>query len=217
VTNGYWATSVEDAKLWLKPILELGVSDLTISDDDLHHGGLAESPSKFALAAAEQLGVPSSALRKSKPEVVQCSKVSQEKGTPEISGGIKMRGRAVEKFAKGLPTRPRAELARCPFENLSEPARVHLDAYGNVLICQGVSIGNFLEKPLSAIVKNYDPQRHPICGPLLRGGPIRLVEECGLDLPGEHIDECHLCYAARLALLDRFPQYLAPKQVYGLG
>ncbi|MGO8705885.1 MAG: radical SAM protein [Candidatus Brocadiia bacterium] len=217
VTNGYWATSVEDAKLWLKPVLALGVSDLTISDDELHHGAMVQSPARNALAAAEQLGVPASALRKARPEVVKCSAGSQEKGTPEISGGIKMRGRAVEKFAKGLPTRRRAELVRCPYEALAEPARVHLDAYGNVQICQGISIGNFLQKPLSAVVKDYDPQRHPICGPLLRGGPIRLVEEYRLDLPGEYIDECHLCFAARLALLDRFPEYLAPRQVYGLG
>ena len=216
VTNGYWATTVEDAKLWLQPVLALRVSDLSISDDELHYGGIIETPAKNALAAAAQLGVPACAFRKAKPEVVKCSKGSQEGGPPEISGGIKMRGRAVEKFAKGLPTRRRAELVRCPYEPLSDPARHHVDAYGNVQICQGLSIGNCREKPLSAVVKDYDPQLHPICGPLLRGGPIRLVEEHGLDLPGEYVDECHLCYAARLALLDKLPQYLAPRQAYGL-
>jgi len=43
-----------------------------------------------------------------------------------------------------------------------------------------------------------------------------LVEEFGLAMNDEYVDECHLCYAARLALLDKFPEYLAPRQVYGL-
>jgi len=37
-----------------------------------------------------------------------------------------------------------------------------------------------------------------------------------LDVEGQYVDECHLCYLTRRALLDRFPEYLAPKQVYGL-
>jgi hypothetical protein len=31
-----------------------------------------------------------------------------------------------------------------------------------------------------------------------------------------YVDECHLCYMARKQLLPRFPQYLAPKEAYGL-
>jgi len=30
------------------------------------------------------------------------------------------------------------------------------------------------------------------------------------------VDACHLCYRTRQALLERFPEYLAPRQVYGL-
>jgi hypothetical protein len=38
------------------------------------------------------------------------------------------------------------------------------------------------------------------------------------DVPHEdaYVDACHLCYRARQALLDRFPEYLAPRQVFGL-
>jgi hypothetical protein len=64
-------------------------------------------------------------------------------------------------------------------------------------------------------VAGYDPQAHPIIGPLLAGGPAALVER--YDLPHEegYIDACHLCYLARDALRSRFPQYLAPATVYG--
>jgi len=36
---------------------------------------------------------------------------------------------------------------------------------------------------------------------------------CGEDT---YIDACHFCYLVRLSLIDRFPHYLAPRQVYGL-
>ncbi len=216
VTNGYWATCVEDSKLWLGPLSKLGISDLSVSDDDLHYGDGQDSPAKCALAAAKALRMPAYSLCKAKPEVQQSSIPAGEKGAAEISGGIKLRGRAVEKFVEGLPTRKREEFRECPYEDLVNPKRVHIDSYGTVQICQGISMGNCWETPLSELFRGYDAKKHPICGPLLRGGPVRLMEEYGVDLKDEHVDECHLCYAARVALVDRFPEYLAPRQVYGL-
>ena len=66
------------------------------------------------------------------------------------------------------------------------------------------------------LVRGYDVQKHPVAGPLLRGGPIGLAKEHGLAISGSYVDECHFCYAARKQLLARFPQYLAPKEAYGL-
>ncbi len=216
VTNGYWATEAEDAVLWLKPLSELGLFDLTISDDNLHYGDVPTRPSQTALAAGKRLGIPTNAICKARPEVKQNPQNLAEKGTPEITGGIKLRGRAVEKYAGDLPVRPFTELTKCPYEDLAAPKRVHIDAFGNVHICQGITIGNCRRAPLAEIMKNYDPSSHPICGPLLRGGPVCLAAEHQiLPQPG-YVDECHFCYAIRLALLDRFPQHLGPNQVYGL-
>ena len=47
---------------------------------------------------------------------------------------------------------------------------MHVDAYGNVQVCQGISIGNMWQTPLSELVRDYDAARHPIVGPLLTGG-----------------------------------------------
>ncbi|MBC7264577.1 MAG: hypothetical protein H5T64_09540 [Chloroflexi bacterium] len=69
---------------------------------------------------------------------------------------------------------------------------------------------------MSRLVAAYDPDAHPICGPLLRGGPARLISEYDVEHTAEYVDACHCCYVTRLALLDRFPEYLAPRQVYGL-
>src|SRR5512142_2531583 len=38
VSNAYWATSEADAMLWLRPLAELGIDDLSVSDDIFHSG-----------------------------------------------------------------------------------------------------------------------------------------------------------------------------------
>ncbi|MBT3274421.1 MAG: hypothetical protein HN368_14785 [Spirochaetales bacterium] len=67
VSNGYWSTCAEDAALWLRPLAELGISELSVSDDDLHYGDGHDSPAKYALAAANALGIPTYSLCKERP------------------------------------------------------------------------------------------------------------------------------------------------------
>ena len=86
----------------------------------------------------------------------------------------------------------------------------------NLHICQGISIGNLFKRPLKKIIAEYDPDSHPVCGPLLAGGPAALVGEYALPHGSHYADACHLCYDARLALRGRFPDELAPDQVYGV-
>ena len=216
VTNAYGALAEEDAELWLRPLAEAGLSFINISNDSLHYGDEESTPASNAILVAERLGITNAPICIDKPKVELQQGKNGERGQPVIGGHVKFRGRAVEKLTKNLPLRPKKQLCECPDEDLVSPSRVHVDAYGNVLICQGISMGNCWKKPLSELVKNYDAQKHPICGPLVRGGPFRLVEEYGLKLEDEYVDECHLCYAARVALLDKFPEYLAPRQAYGL-
>lgn len=216
VTNAYGALSEEDAELWLKPLVEAGVSFINISDDALHFGEQEITPASTALRVADRLGIKNSPICIEKPKVELRQSKGGEKGQPVVGGTVTFRGRAVEKLSENLPRRPRDELSECPYEDLFEPKRVHIDAFGNVEICQGISLGNYWKTSLSELINSYDARKHPICGPLVRGGPIRLLEEHGLDLKDDYVDECHLCYTARLALLDKYPEYLAPRQVYGL-
>jgi hypothetical protein len=212
VTNCYWATVEPDAALWLEPVREIGIDDLSLSDDAYHHGTVEETPAKVAARAAVGLGVSSGSICIDQPTV----EFGVEKGEPVTRGGAVLRGRAVDKLAEGLATRPWEEFVECPHEDLRDPGRVHLDTFGHVHLCQGLSMGNMWEKPLAQLVEEYDPDAHPICGPLLRGGPAELVRAYDLDLRGEYVDECHHCYLARKALIGRFPEYLAPPLVYGL-
>jgi MoaA/NifB/PqqE/SkfB family radical SAM enzyme len=213
VTNAYGALAKEDAELWLRPMAEAGVSLISISNDALHYGDEETTPASIAIQVAERLGIATAPICIDKPIVELQKKEGEERGRPVVGGHVKFRGRAVEKLTKNLPLRTRDQLCECPYEDSS---RVHVDAFGNVQICQGISMGNCWETPLSELIRDYDAQAHPICGPLIRGGPIQLVKEHGLDLEDEFVDECHLCFAARIALLDKFPEYLAPRQAYGL-
>jgi len=214
VTNTYWARAEEDAALWLKPLVEAGLGSLTVSDDSLHFGDTEDTPAKRAVRAAEALGIGASAIAVDEPCVV-----TGDSGTDELSGGVMFRGRAIEKMAEGLPLTAAESFTECPHENLADPGRVHLDCYGNVLLCQGLSMGDMWQVPLSELVAAYDPQAHPIVGPLTRGGgggPVELAREYGVKTAPGYLDACHMCYEVRKALVDRFPVFLAPRQLYGL-
>lgn len=216
VTNAYGAISEEDADLWLRPLAQLGVADLSISDDSFHYREGEDSPARRALVAASKLGIPTSPICIQKPFVEAIPGQGQERGKPVIGGGAMFKGRAVEKLTAGLPRRPCHELTQCPHEDLQSPSRVHVDQYGHVHVCQGLSMGNMWQRPLSVLVSGYEADSHPICGPLAKGGPALLASQYGLEHEAEYVDECHFCYLVRRALVDRFPEYLAPKQVYGM-
>ena len=80
-----------------------------------------------------------------------------------------------------------------------------MDAYGNLHICQGISIGNLLKRPLADIMRDYNPDAHPIIGPLLEGGPAEIVNQYDLEHEQAYADACHLCYASRCKLRGQVP------------
>ncbi|HEY3368800.1 MAG TPA: radical SAM protein [Symbiobacteriaceae bacterium] len=196
VTNAFWATTPEAAEARLGPLARLGLADLTVSDDRLH-GNTPQVAN--ARAAADKLGVPTG--------------VSQVDAGPK--GSVKYRGRAAHSLAKHLPGRHWSTFDRCPYEQLDDPSRVHLDADGWVHLCQGLVMGNCWETPLADLVRAYDPVEHPVVAPLLAGGPAELARTFGLPDGETYADACQLCYLVRSRLRSRYPQWLAPGQMYG--
>lgn len=204
VSNAYWANSVPDAAEWLRPFVGR-VSDLSVSSDLYHcEKCLGERPQN-AVVAAKWLGIPTGVIS-----------VAQPQGAEHDQGELMYRGRAAEKLAERADSRPWEGFASCPHEDLREPRRIHLDPLGNLHICQGIVIGNLFEKPLKQICEEYDADSHPICGLLLSGGPAALVTEYNLEHASRYADACHLCYEARTTLRARFPEILAPDQMYGV-
>lgn len=213
VSNAYFATTEEDSVLWLKPLAELGIADLSVSDDAFHSSQV-DSPAKRAMRAAQKLGIPAGSICIEPPLVAANS--SRKQGEPVVGGGVMFRGRAAEKLTAGLPHVDWQEFDECPHEELENPGRVHIDAYGNVHLCQGLSIGNAWQTPLLTLVKNYNARQHPIVAPLLDGGPAALARTFNVPPADAYVDACHLCYSARKALMSKFPEYLSPGQVYGV-
>lgn len=214
ITNAYWATSVEDAKQWLKPICKIGVSDLIISDDYFHYSGEEENLAKHANQAAQQLSLPVSNIRIRDPKEYLVGK--DWKGAPVKDGAVLFKGRPAEKLVEGLPTKSWTEFTKCSDEDFSNQKRVHIDPFGYVHVCQGITIGNMKEAPLSQLFESFDPYSHPICGPILKGGPAELVKKYHVKHRKRYVDECHLCYLARKELRSRFPKILTPDQMYGI-
>jgi hypothetical protein len=211
VSNAYWANSVADAEEWLRPFVGR-LADLTVSSDLFHCSeSMGERPQN-ALVAAKWLNIPIGMISVAQPN----AEAQQSHGQIEEESAVMYRGRAVEKLAPRVTSQPWERFDSCPHEDLREPGRIHLDPLGNLHICQGVVIGNLFEKPLKQICDEYDADTHPICSPLLDGGPAALVTEYDLPHAASYADACHLCYEARTSLRQRFPQQLSPDQMYGV-
>jgi hypothetical protein len=195
VTNGYWATSEADAERWLAPLCTLEIADLSLSDDGFHDGGQSDPPAKTALLVARRLGLPVYTISIEPPTSGTEDGDSPHKGATIVDGDTVMfRGRAADRLTEGLARQPAETFGECPHEDLETPERVHVDCFGNVHFCQGLTIG-----------------------PLVEGGPAELARFYALTPESGAVDACDLCFRTRRALLDRFPEYLTPRQVYGRG
>jgi len=203
VTNAYWAITDAEAMEWLKRFAGV-VEDLSISDDAYHGSKDGLRQTHIARQAAEHLRIP-----------VDFISVSGQ--LPAGESTVLYRGRAAEKLASSVQPKPWNQFTECPWEELRHPERVHVDAFGNLHICQGISIGNLLERPLTEIMRDYDPDSHPVVGPLLAGGPVEIVNRYELPHEQGYADACHLCYISRCKLKDRFPDVLTPDQMYGIS
>jgi hypothetical protein len=214
VSNGYWANDVEDALAWLRPLAGL-IQDLSVSTDLFHYSDAVSRQAENARLAAEQLGIPLGYMSVAQPETPGAATVVGQ--LPQGGSAVMYRGRAVETLAPQAAKQPWTQFTECPHEDLREPGRLHLDPFGYLHLCQGLSVGNLFETPLAEICATYDPEAHPIAGPLLAGGPAELVRRYGLPHADGYADACHLCDEARRALRGRFPKVLLPDQMYGVA
>jgi len=215
VTNSYFATDADDIELWLRPLCGPGIDDFRVSNDPYHYGDEQDTPAMRVREAALKLGLPVAEIHIDEPSVTT-GEDEENRGKPVIGGTTMFRGRTVDKLTAGLPQRPWKEFTSCPHEDLESPQRVHLDPYGHVHLCQGLSMGNAWDTPLSRMVTGYNAATHPVCSLLVKGGPALLAEKFGVNHEDTYVDACHFCYSVRRELLDRLPQYLAPAQVYGI-
>ena len=207
VSNAYWATHVLDAREWLAPFAGK-VQDLALSSDLYHGEDRLSQQVEAAREAAQQLSIPVGLISVAQPASGQL---------PEGESRLMFRGRAAVKLAGRVAGQSWERLVECPYEDLREPGRVHVDPLGDVHICQGISLGNIFQASLKEICQAYDPDSHPVTGPLLAGGPRELDRRYGVGHKERYADACHMCYETRLALRSRFPGVLVPDAMYGVA
>ena len=234
-TNGFWATSPEKAKEVVKNLKELGITGIAISADSFHQEFIpVERPQEAAKAlVAAGLKTHSYAMETRVKEEVMNSKIinressqiasllSDELGIPKAPTSIRSIGKGSQINSpknNRIPSGPCTDLSEClgkrsPFN----PAMVWIDAYGNVMVCYGIIIGNVNQTSFPEIINNYHPDANPITATIAGKGPISLYElakEHRLQLPDTYFDTCDLCYQARVALKKIYPEILGPDECY---
>jgi hypothetical protein len=199
LTNAFWAVSDDAARRILGPLRQAGLASLGISTDCWHERSVPRERVERALRICEELGIKSSKM------------------VTEMEG-VMFRGRAAARLSScAAEMTPWQELTECGKETLAEPGRVHLDRCGGLHLCQGLLMGDAV-RGIAAVIQGYDPRDHPVVRPLSEGGPRRLAEEamsCGFQPRPTYAGGCHLCYEARKFLRARWPELLAPDEMYG--
>lgn len=213
VSNAFWAISEDDAVAWLEPLAGR-VQMLSISSDLYHWNHEYQQRVANAVAAAAQLDIPTGTITVAQPEAANAAEIVGQ--LPPGESKVMYRGRAaVELVGRADHKAPWSEFTQCPYENLRDPGRVHVDPFGYIHLCQGIVAGNLFDTPLRDLCEAYDPETHPVVGPLLAGGPAALVEAYDVPHESRYADACHLCYETRQKLRSRLPDTLAPDQMYG--
>lgn len=240
VSNCFWANSPEDAKVWLAPLAQLGLADLSLSSYAYFVEDADEEHLRNAVLAAQELGIPTSVLEVGAPADI---------GVPGACSGdigeVMYKGRAAVALAPALASRPPETLTTCPHEDFTDPGRAHVGPDGELQICQGISAGNVfagadgpwppagvpgaavgaskgaarapLPDGLRRVLDAYDSHARPVAREIIAGGPCALAQAAGHPPARSHYaDECHLCYEVRAALraAGRYPEVLAPGQCY---
>jgi hypothetical protein len=221
VSNCYWATSVDDAKVWLEPFGELGISDLSLSSYAYFVEDADEDRLRNAAQAAQELGLPMAVLEVGAPACLDLPGLC----LGDDVGEVMCRGRAAVELAPARADRPPDTLVTCPHEDFGQPSRAHVGPDGQLQLCQGISAGalfaadgGVVPGALRAALEGYDPARRPVVRELREGGPWALAQAMGHTPQRElYADECHLCYETRAVLraAGRLPEVLAPAQCYG--
>ena len=214
LSNCYWASCPEDAKEWLLPMFEARNVELSLSSDLYHGENWQIEEVKNAVKAANSLNMKVAILSIKYPKgATSCPR--------EIEGAkvglyeLMYKGRAASELVEEADKKSWRDFTKCPYEELVNPERVHVDPLGYVHVCQGISMGNAWEKPFSKIIEEYNPYENSILEPLIRGGPVALVEKFGLSHDEFYADACHLCYDTRCMLRKKYPDMLGPDQMYG--
>ncbi len=216
ISNGYFGRSEEAAMRYLKPLIALGLDRIYISSDQFHYKNTVNSPAQKVIEASIKLGLPTTRIRIGEPQSSEQDPILNNDLFLDETRPLMMVGRAAEKIQLNPSNNDWRSFTFCPLKDLEDPESIYIDPFGNAQFCQGITLGNVWSSPIYDLMDQIDFASHPIYGPISLNGPKGLVEEYNLTPLAEYQDACHLCYATRRQLVNRFPEYLSPPQLYNL-
>ena len=214
VSNCFWATSPEDARLWLEPFVELGISDLSLSSYAYFVEDADEDRLRNAVAGGPGPRPADGRARGRRGRLPRRAGALPRRGRRrdhvQGQGGRRARPRpsgAAARDARLLPLRglrrPRPRPHRLRRRAADLPGRQRRQRLRGPAASRPCSTRTILLRGPSSARS----------APAARG---RSRGEYGHTPARElYADECHLCYEVRSALRARVPEVLAPAQCYG--
>ena len=235
ITNGFWAKTAEDRRQILRKLSAAGLTHLSLSYDSFHarfvnpeyiqrilnelktddfqkvtidsyflFGENAQNDYNYKTnGLLEQLNIPSFVVLQ-KFNVLTVGRMADH-----------LQGNSTLYTFDDSPCKVPYWLG----SSLAQLSTIEIDSAGYVTLCPGITIGNMHQMPLHEIISSYNPIQHPIIHALTStgiGGLIQLAQEHNVKISTLKVSSsCHACYILRRALLDIFPNYLAPRHLYG--
>jgi hypothetical protein len=214
-TNGYFARTKSAGLRFLRPLAEMGVNEIRVSNDLMHYKNPDKSPASNAIAAARQLEIRTKVRSIPYPNSEIQFRDRKNLETYINENRLMFAGRAAETLASKHKSIDWRTFNECPRKDLCDPQSLFVDAYGFVQICPGISIGNACERPLHTIIQDFELMQHQILHPLQAFGPAGLIKVFNMQSDRKYVGPCHCCYSIRRELIDTFPEQLGPRNVYG--
>ena len=229
VSNCFWATSLEDAKVWLAPFAELGLADLSLSSYAYFVEDANEEHLRNAVLAAQELGIPVERAGGGGAGGHRRARRLLRRRRRDHAQGAGGRGARARASRRGRPRRSSpapsrtsptragltsARTASCRSARASAPATSSPEATARR---RPSTWPRRSPAACARVLDAYDPHARPVIREILAGGPWALAQAAGHSPERSHYaDECHLCYEVRAALraAGRHPDVVAPGQCY---
>jgi len=236
-TNGYWATDEDTARRRLGGLQQVGLDYILFSVDAFHQAHVPLERIALGIEAAQDLGYTTISVdnrflgepgrtdnafnRRTLSNMARLARLCDLTDVEIDQGPARMVGRAADELSHHLPAQEigadRCSLPDYLGGDLFAPTGIEIHPGGWVNLCAGLALGRARERSLGRIVKDYDPDAHPIIRVLADEGPsglLRLAEARGYMRADGYVDGCHLCYEARRFLRPYYPAHLVPAHPY---
>jgi radical SAM protein with 4Fe4S-binding SPASM domain len=200
VSNGYWATSIQEANRILEHLKDIGLDALNLSIDDFHQEYIQVTSVKNAYWAAQSLGIKlilmttttknNKITAKTIPELLKDDKL-------QIIGGKRIRDpHALLIETPVTPTGRGKDITEHDYTLISEVKcseilrDIGIGPDGSVYPCCGPlasknTLGNINEQPLKTILE--EAEQNPFFASIREGTP----------LSGAFTSKCHACLSLR--------------------